>query len=262
MNAQNFLTADYLDIIFYNRNKHYGGYELRRHYAKRTMLSFLVITCAVAASLFMLTPKKSPTPAIDLRLIPHELSMVALSPIKVPPPPAQKLMSTSPTAVKSTVPKIVADHLVEESEMPEQNELKDVLPGTETKVGDGTNETNNPYPGGSASNAITAPAPTTTPVRWVEQMPEFDGNLNEYLAAQLRYPELARENNIQGRVTVEFVVAADGSITRARIVKGIGGGCDEEAIRVVRGMPRWKAGAMNGKPVSVYLTLPIQFQLN
>jgi periplasmic protein TonB len=99
----------------------------------------------------------------------------------------------------------------------------------------------------------------------VEDDPEFPGGqtaLMQYLQSSLRYPTMAREAGIQGTVFVTFVVERDGSITDVRILRGVGGGLDEEAVRVVRNMPRWKAGRQRGQAVRVQFNLPIRFVLN
>jgi periplasmic protein TonB len=99
----------------------------------------------------------------------------------------------------------------------------------------------------------------------VEDDPEFPGGqsaLMQYLQSNLKYPTMAREAGIQGTVFVTFVVERDGSITDVRILRGVGGGLDEEAIRVVRNMPRWKAGRQRGQAVRVQFNLPIRFVLN
>jgi protein TonB len=98
----------------------------------------------------------------------------------------------------------------------------------------------------------------------VESMPTFPGGeekIYKYLADNLRYPEMAREAGIQGRVFVTFVVERDGSITDVRVLRGIGGGCDEEAVRVVENMPVWSPGKQRGIPVRVQFNLPIKFTL-
>jgi len=100
------------------------------------------------------------------------------------------------------------------------------------------------------------------PFRIVTQMPEFIGDMHAYIGSHIHYPESARENNIDGRVVVEFVVNEDGVVTNAKVVKGIGGGCDQEALRIVSGMPKWKPGKQNGVAVKVYFVLPIVFQLD
>lgn len=98
----------------------------------------------------------------------------------------------------------------------------------------------------------------------VEAMPEFPGGqnaLNKYLSENIKYPQMAKESGIQGRVFVTFVVEKDGRVTDVRILRGIGGGCDEEAIRVVQNMPRWTPGKQRGKPVRVQFNLPVKFTL-
>jgi periplasmic protein TonB len=99
----------------------------------------------------------------------------------------------------------------------------------------------------------------------VEDQPSFPGGEEariRYLQENLRYPQMAREAGIQGTVFVTFVVERDGSVTDVRVIRGIGGGCDEEAVRVVRNMPRWEPGRQRGQPVRVQFNMPIRFVLN
>ncbi len=98
----------------------------------------------------------------------------------------------------------------------------------------------------------------------VESMPEFPGGMGKlmnYLASNIKYPPLAKESGIQGRVFINFVVETDGRISKVKILRGIGGGCDEEAVRVVEAMPKWKPGMQRGKPVRVSYNLPVKFTL-
>ncbi len=98
----------------------------------------------------------------------------------------------------------------------------------------------------------------------VEQQPEFPGGmpaLSQYLARNIRYPSAAQKARTQGRVFVEFMVSPTGTINNIRIQKGVGNGCDEEAVRIVAQMPRWEPGKQNGQPVAVSFVLPIEFQL-
>lgn len=98
----------------------------------------------------------------------------------------------------------------------------------------------------------------------VESMPEFPGGMGalmKYLATNIKYPPLAKESGIQGRVFINFVVEPDGSISNVKVLRGIGGGCDEEAVRVVEAMPKWKPGKQRGKPVRVSYNLPVKFTL-
>jgi protein TonB len=98
----------------------------------------------------------------------------------------------------------------------------------------------------------------------VENMPEFPGGteaLFKYLGKNIKYPAMAKDAGIKGKVYVTFVVDKDGSIADVRVLRGIGGGCDEEAIRVVGGMPKWAPGKQRGKAVRVQYNLPINFIL-
>ena len=98
----------------------------------------------------------------------------------------------------------------------------------------------------------------------VEDQPEFPGGdaaRIRFLSENIRYPQMARESGIQGTVFVTFVVERDGSITDVRVIRGIGGGCDEEAIRVIQAMPSWTPGRQRGRPVRVQFTMPIRFTL-
>ena len=98
----------------------------------------------------------------------------------------------------------------------------------------------------------------------VENMPTFPGGekkMLEYVAKNVKYPQLAKEVGTQGRVFVSFVVEKDGSITNVTILRGIGSGCDEEAMRVVKSMPKWNPGLQCGRAVRVSCNLPINFKL-
>ena len=98
----------------------------------------------------------------------------------------------------------------------------------------------------------------------VEEMPDFPGGvakLSEYLQKNIKYPQMARESGIQGRVFVNFVVEPDGSVSNVKVLRSLGGGCDEEAMRVVKSMPKWKPGKQRGKAVRVSYILPVNFKL-
>ena len=98
----------------------------------------------------------------------------------------------------------------------------------------------------------------------VEEMPEFPGGaakMMEFIQKNIKYPMMARESDIQGRVFVNFVVEPNGTITNVTVMRGIGGGCDEEALRVVQSMPNWKPGKQRGSAVRCSFTVPIIFKL-
>ncbi len=129
-----------------------------------------------------------------------------------------------------------------------------------------------PVKNNTAPNDITGidPGTATSPVQdnrppdvytFVEQMPLPSFDMNDYLAKNIKYPTEAKKNNVQGRVIVKFIVNEDGSISDAKAIRGIGAGCDEEAVRVIQAMPNWKPGKQNGKSVKVYYSQPITFRL-
>ena len=98
----------------------------------------------------------------------------------------------------------------------------------------------------------------------VENMPEFPGGdaaLMQYLSKNIKYPASAQENNIQGRAIIEFVVNKDGTIVDPKVIKGFDKACDNEAMRVIKAMPKWKPGMQRGKPVRVKYTVPVSFRL-
>jgi periplasmic protein TonB len=260
MDAKALLQANYLDILFDNRNKQYGGYELRKNYHKRMQKAILFVVLAataLSASTLIKTTStvKQALPKIYVTNCPMQIIDI------VPPPPSPP----ASTAVKPTVANVLPK-IVEDNKAIEPPKTVDDLIGKESgkvdAVGsaDGTEPATTNTNNSSGGGTHTTPTSNEIPV-WTEQMPEFNGNLSAYLQKHLRYPDAARENNIEGRVVVQFVVNEDGSIGNAVIKKGIGGGCNEEALRVVRAMPKWKAGMQNGRAVKVYYTLPITFML-
>ncbi len=271
MDNKNILNSDYLDILFEGRNKKYGGYELRKNYPKRAKRSLLVIAfigfaAAAYAIISNLKPKTVETPVA----INKEITLAEPPPIDPkkpppPPPPAEPPPPVKPT-VKFTPPVIKKDEEVKEEEKPaEVKELKEAAAGVKTQEGDvegiDPGIVDNP---GTGTGVVDAPPPPPAVFTYVSQMPEFPGGnaaWNDFLSKNLRYPEFAKENNIQGRVTVKFVVNENGSVSDVSVVKGIGGGCDEEAIRVIKKVPSWKPGKNNGVPVKVWFNQTIKFQL-
>lgn len=101
-------------------------------------------------------------------------------------------------------------------------------------------------------------------IMYAEVMPQFNEGEEEmykFISTNLNYPILAKENGIEGKVIVRFVVEKNGSLSNIEILKKVGWGCDEEAMKLIKKMPNWIPGKMNGKPVRTYYTLPIVFSL-
>lgn len=119
--------------------------------------------------------------------------------------------------------------------------------------------------GSKASQTVVSTNDKEQVYKEVDKMPEYPGGMEamiSFLVKNIKYPEQAKKDSVTGKVIVNFIVERDGRVTNAKVVKGIGSGCDEEAIRVVSLMPAWKPGELHGKTVRVIVNLPIKFALN
>jgi len=267
MEPKQLLKADYLDIIFDNRNKEYGGYELRKHYNRRlgkaAAILFLASGVLISFSFITTHPADkittSRTPVIITEVVIPEKPKIFQK--ILPPPPSPPSARLAPTKAL-TIPKIAPDKDVPpDKQLTENKNMTNAQPGFINTTGDssGTGIENTGVAGNGTLPEIAPPSP---PLKWVTQMPVFNGDINAYINRHLQYPEAARAGNIEGLVLIQFVVNEDGSVSDAKIVRGIGGGCDGEALRMVSGMPGWKPGKQNGIAVKVFFTLPVRFVLN
>jgi protein TonB len=255
------LSADYRDILFHHRNKYYGAYELRKNYRQRALPGLLVVFAAsVVLSAFILSAKKAPEIIPALKDRPVTISSISLPKILPPDPVSPSKPAPAAATQPAGPPLIVKDPEVPVVQPKPDGVISDHIPGPVAGAGDRTVIT--PGPAGEAVRSVITPPVPAVPLKYVEQMPSFDGDLHTFLGKHLKYPPQARDNDVRGRVIVQFVVNEDGTVSGAQVLRGIGGGCDEEALRVVRSMPPWKAGKQNGRPVKVYMTLPILFVLN
>ncbi len=248
---EKYLKQSFDDIVFEKRNKLYGSYFLRTIIPSNTKLSLfasslvvLVLTALLYIDFSFL--KKTPQPV-------YINTEVFLS----DPPP---LYETLPPAVPPAMKKIESDELAE-MDVKKDDEVKEDMKAISEEKSDssstGTSETGistNSEKSGDG-NAIYY-----NPEKW----PEYPGGmtgLKKYLRDNVDYPKVAHENNITGTVVVYFVVEVDGSVSDVKIITGIGGGCDEEAIKTVMEMRKWKPGMNGGHPVRVGTKLPITFNL-
>ncbi|GAA4455941.1 TonB family protein [Rurimicrobium arvi] len=270
MDINKILKADYLDIIFDGRNKAYGGYDLRKRYPERMKKSGIVILAIAVVGLgynvFANRAKKSaPPPPPPVEVVMSEPPPIDDKQPPPPPPPSEPPPPVKPT-VAFTPPEIKKDdEIKEDKQMVEQTELKDASAGLTTQAGD----VNGIDPGiidnpGTGSGVVEAAPPPPEIFKVVEQMPEFPGGedaLYKFLQDNVQYPPKATNAGKEGTVSVKFVVNEDGSISNVEVARPIGFDMDEEAIRVVKKMPKWKPGKQNGKAVKVYYRVPIRFVL-
>ncbi len=268
-------SSEWCDVVFEGKNKNYGAYRLRQSSSKRHIVAFLVILALaifVSALPSLVSVVKNLTQGsagpmedtFELSNIPVEQEIPEENKIKqetAPPPPPLK------TTVKFVPPKIAKDDEVrEDQEMKSQDEIQETkiqisvadVKGTNDKTGVDIAELREHKVIVEEKPAVEKPFVT------VEQMPTFPGGeaeMQRYIASNLKYPVVAQESGIQGRVTVRFVVSKTGAIEDVNVIRGIDPSCDKEAVRVVKSMPKWIPGKQNGLNVPVYFTLPIVFRL-
>jgi protein TonB len=272
MDAKQILKSDFLDILFEGKNQDYGAYELRRKYehrlAKALIVTLIIVLLAIAS--FAVSNYLRQQAALHPKPIQKDVVLQQVNikqpdqPPPPPPPPAPKPPKVKPQ-VQYTPPKVVKDAEVKPNEQPpDLDKIKNQAISTVTKAGD----VNGIDPGlvADKGTGVVAAAPSPNKVfTFVEQMPTFPGGesaLMKYLHDHIRYPAVARENGIQGTVVVQFIVGPDGTIRNVTTVGAKkGGGLEEEAMRVVKGMPKWKPGRQNGRAVTVQYSLPVRFVL-
>ncbi len=259
-------SREWYEMIFDSKNHEYGAYELRRNSSKRHIwalfISSIVFVLFVSAPVLLrqIIPEKeemdvSVRVLTDIKLEkPKEVSILK----EVPPPPPMR------NTIKFTPPVIKPDEMVQEEEQPimqkEAVEAKEAI--SNVTFDKGTDDVAAPVATAEKQAEITEE--TEKPFIIVEQMPQFPGGEREmmkFIKSNLRYPTTAIEMGISGTVTVSFVVDRDGKITRIKVIRGIGGGCDEEAVRILERMPVWTPGKQRGIAVLVSYSVPFKFVL-
>ena len=247
------------ELVFENRNKAYGAYVLRSNYNKNLKRSFLIT--------FLV-----PLAIIITSIIYNKLhgDVLDKNPLVEPP------ISDSITIVEYVLP---PKKLVEEIEkvltksagtnnnyeVRRNEEAKPITTDSFTRTTDldlpigPSNPIFNPIGKGTIPSGEIG---ETFDINGIEQMPEFNGDLYDYLANEIKYPKSALENGVQGKVTLSFVIGKNGEVSEVEVLGKIGFGCDEEAIRVLKEMPKWKAGEQNNRKVAVRMILPIVFEVN
>ena len=273
MENERLLRTSMDDIVFDGRNKSYGAFQLRRLYDKhmsRAMLVGILFFLIVISSPQIIRMIKGFLPAHKNDLEMKEVTLAEPPPIdpKKPPPPPPPKVEPPPIKdqIKFVPPVVKKDEEVKEEEPPPPTveDIKDKEIATETKKGEEGGVDASLQEDAPPAPAVIEEPKEEEPFTYVEQMPTFpDGTdaMYKYIYEKIKYPAIARENGISGQVIVQFVVSKEGDIQKAKVMRGIGGGCNEEALRVVNGMPKWKPGKHNGRAVPVTFTLPIKFVL-
>lgn len=271
----------WVEMVFAGKNKEYGAYQLRKGTSGRNIKALLILVIAAALVGGFLAWKvieqkqaeeqQAYMEAMELAKLQQQAKKEEKKkePVKPKIEPKKEIPVARETQ-KFTAPVIKKDELVKEENQVKQMDKLDekVAVGTENKEG-----TKDRLAEAVRSDiAVAAPPPPPAPkpevsnkvFEVVEEMPHFPGGaaaLQAFLSSNTKYPVVAQENGVQGRVTVSFVVERDGSITDVRVVRSVDPSLDREASRVVRSMPRWSPGKQNGSAVRVKYTVPVVFRL-
>ena len=271
----------WVEMVFAGKNKEYGAYQLRKGTSGRNIKALLILVIAAALVGGFLAWKvieqkqaeeqQAYMEAMELAKLQQQAKKEEKKkePVKPKIEPKKEIPVARETQ-KFTAPVIKKDELVKEENQVKQMDKLDekVAVGTENKEGvkDRTVEAVR------SEIAVAAPPPPPAPkpevatkvFDVVEEMPSFPGGsaaLMSYLSSNTKYPVVAQENGVQGRVIVSFVVERDGSISDVKVARSVDPSLDREAQRVVKSMPKWKPGKQNGSAVRVKYTVPVVFRL-
>ena len=266
----NIFSDEWCDLVFQDRNKLYGGYLLRKLSSRRHAISLViaivifVLGVSSPSIIKSITPEKKEKDVTvrtltDIKLDKPKEAVDEIVKALPPPPPLKNV-------IKFTAPVIKPDEEVAEEEEPK---MQEEVVESKAAIGNidydkGTDDPTAEMPDVMPTEDQQIVEEKMEPFLVVEQMPDFPGGeaeLYRYLEKNMKFPAMARESGVTGTVYIKFVVGKDGKISNITLLRGIGAGCDEEAMRVISGMPAWKPGKQNGVTVPVWFTLPIKFTL-
>lgn len=274
MSKIDLISNAWCDLVFEGKNQAYGAYKLRKGTSKRNLWSIIIVLIA-AVAIFSAIAIKNVIEANQKVAIVTEakLSKIDKTPKvekkKAAPKIEQpKVVEKVKSSIKFTAPVIKKDSEVKpEEEMKNQDELQK----SKTTIGAFNVIGNDEIDGEvlKAKEEIAQPEPPKNEEEnkvfdVVEEQPSFPGGqgaLMAWLRDNIKYPVVAAENGIEGKVIVQFVVGKNGSISNVKVLRSVDPSLDKEAVRVVSNMPNWTPGKQNGTSVNVRYTLPVTFKL-
>ena len=272
----------WVEMVFAGKNKEYGAYQLRKGTSGRNIKSLLILVIAAALVGGFLAWKvieqkqaeeqQAYMEAMELAKLQKQAEKEKKKPEKVQPKvEMKKEIPVARETQKFTAPVIKKDELVKEENQVKQMDQLDAKVAVGTKDEEGVKDRNIEAVRSDIAVATPPPPPPAPKPEVsnkvfdvVEEMPSFPGGqgaLMSFLNSNIKYPVVAQENGVQGRVIVGFVVERDGSITDVKVMRSVDPSLDREAQRVVKAMPRWKPGKQNGSAVRVKYTVPVVFRL-
>ncbi len=251
------------ELVFENRNKAYGAYVLRSNYNKNLKRSFLItFLVPLALVIFSIIFNKLNGNNRPEKPLEKDNDSLVVYVYEVPKKELLKEIEkafTKPPSVKGNN----INYTIKRNQ-----EVKDIktdsifvsktIEGPLNPIGNN----NLPIGKGNEGPIVDANEGNVFDGTTVELMPEFNGDLYNYLSNELHYPKVALENNVTGKVLLSFVIDKNGEIGEIEVLRKVGFGCDEEAIRVIKNMPKWSPGQQNKRKVNVRMLLPIVFEVN
>ncbi|MES2829202.1 MAG: TonB family protein [Bacteroidota bacterium] len=280
--SSNLYKAEWLNLVFKNRNQSYGAYALRSESAGNTIralfigASFFILLFA-APKIYSLLNSSS---IVEDTKLPDD-RIVEINPLRPPVPPKplpEEIKPPAPAPLKQKVKMIkLPNHFVPKEEAPQVDvptikEIEKAVIGPAVQEGlasEYSMATTGGNGEGSAVGSGTGVGTSTGDAIYdpvgLEIYPEFEGGMKawyKYVSRNLKYPEMAMDQSKGGKVFLSFVVERDGSISNVQVMRGVGFGMDEEATRVIKKSPKWKPGVQNGKAVRVRFNMPITFSFS
>ena len=284
MKASEILKSKLLDVIFENRNKKYGAYFLRNRYERNLKVSIgIVLLSAIAIiGFFKFMPKKvhvEDTYAIPVTIeLEHNIFEKKIEKkIEQVDKKIIKKVRVKTANYTTNIKPVEDDKVKVEHKVATIDELKTVAIGNQT-IKDGADPTGD-ITDGSVTNNGVLDVPIDKPIvvepevvkpvakiwDFAEVNPSYVGGMDammKFLSKNIVYPIYGRENNMEGKVIVQFIVDEKGVVTNPIVLRGMGGEFDENAIAAVKKMPKWNPGMQRGIPVKVKFTIPISYKLN
>lgn len=262
-------STTWCELVFEGKNKEYGAYDLRQNSHKRHNKAMLIVSVAAIVAFTLPALIDAVVPKREVKDVMTEVTTLSqLPPPEVKSEAIKKVNAAPPPPLKSTI-KFTAPVIKKDSEVREEDEIKTQEEVTNSKVAISVADVkgNDDVNGADIADLkeIAQDEPQDVPFQVVEQMPQFPGGqgaMMKFINKNIKYPTIAAENGIEGRVILRFVVMPSGEIGNVEVLRSLDQSCDREAIRVVKAMPKWIPGKQNGNAVSVYFTLPIAFKLS
>jgi protein TonB len=275
MSKLDLISNDWTDLVFDGRNQAYGAYQLRRNTSKRNIWAMVFVAAVAALAYIGLSAYNSYQEAqkarfeaeMEASLLEQKKEAKVERKAEAPKVEKAQVVERVKSSIAFTPPVIKKD-----SEVRPEDELKSQEELLQTKTAIGSFDVKGNDEGAEVLKAkeiivqeAEKPKEEETKVfDVVEQMPSFPGGMGalmQYLSSHIKYPVVAEENGIQGRVICTFIVERDGSITDTRVARSVDPSLDKEAVRVINSMPRWIPGKQNGTACRVKFTLPVTFKL-